>query len=358
MNKHLKSLFSATLVAVFVSVIYLVFESAVAHSVDMVWLEWLNTPSNRLAVIPLTISLGLAYFWALHLAEQHKSKDQNLLITLGLVLFVGFMSLFSGASLGPEAVLIPASMLSGLIIAKFVNTKNTNLLSLAGFVALFVAFFNSILGGALGLYMSLKSKPQKLTASDYAILAVSAVVALLTLNLLSGAGAFIFPKARNTLTITNLLLTAVFFATGILYHRLFAGVLKILEKFKKRMSKDWFALAIISSCGLAIIFLLGGEYVQFTGNEFIKPILHEAGSIGLVGLLWISIVKIVAMAWSTTMGYRGGLVFPMVFVASSAVAIVTLYTTNFNIITGIFVFLAGVLVADKKSQVILGHTTG
>ncbi len=350
----LKLLISSAIVSILVSIIYLVFEFAVVEAIDLVWLDFLDTSDNRIMVIPLTIGLGFIFFAAQrYLGNAKNLRSKPAIVKLASILVVGFFSLFAGASLGPEAVLIPASIVSGLLVSNiFKIKKQASILSLVGIVALFVAFFNSIAGGLLGLYFAQKQKSQKLNYYNYILVAVSSVVAYITLGVLSHSGSFEFPEANSTFTLTMVLLTIIFFLSGLLYQKILKFSVAIFSVINKKLSRIWLRHALVAGGILCLLFLLGGELVQFTGNESIVPVFEQAKDLGLLTLLWVSLVKVVAIAWSHSLGYRGGLIFPLIFVASAVVSIATIYTTNFNVVISIFVFLAGALFADRNTKII------
>jgi hypothetical protein len=79
---------------------------------------------------------------------------------------------------------------------------------------------------------------------------------------------------------------------------------------------------------------------------------EQAPSLGLLGLLWIIAIKILAICWSKAIGYRGGMIFPTIFVAAVMVAIVQLYAHDFNFIYGLVAVIAGALVANRRTHVL------
>lgn len=358
MMRRVRLIVAALAVGVLVAIIYSLFEWAVSNAIHQLWLDTFDTDTNRFLVIPLAIGLGVLYFAAMHFIEDGEAaKKRPPLIKLSVVLVVGFFSLLAGASLGPEAILIPASLIAGTLASRWMRLeKDAKILGLAGFVALFVAFFNSILGGLLGLYLALKTQPQKLGPFNYVLLLFTALAAFVTLGALPGKGSFEFPAAGTSFSLLTIILSVGFFAAGVLSQRILEKTVSVFQKFKKQLSDGWLKQGLVAGAGLSIIFLLGGPLVQFTGNESIVPVFEQAKDIGVIGLVWIVVMKLVAIAWSIVIGYRGGLIFPLIFVGSAVVATVTLYTSSFNLILGIFIFLAGALVADRKSKVITNHT--
>lgn len=125
-------------------------------------------------------------------------------------------------------------------------------------------------------------------------------------------------------------------------------------KFRSKVKiTQWWQLSIVASLGLAILYLIGGPLVQFTGNASIQPLLSQAESLGLLTVVVIFVVKILAISWSKAMGYRGGLIFPMIFVASSLVAISQLLFSHISFGIGLIAVMAGVIIAERKANILL-----
>lgn len=360
MKEKLKLLLSIIVVSILVIILYVIFEGVVNWAIDAFWIDLINSQENRVLTILSTIGIGLVFFSSIHYIDKPVRKDKNthqsLLYKLIAVVVIGFFSLFAGAALGPEAILIPSSILIGQLISNFMfksNKQTTKILGLAGFVALFVAFFSSFLGGILGYYLAMKTSKQKSNRITLLVLIISSAVALVSLDLLDNKGSFAFPASSTNYSMLSIVFLIGFFMAGMLYQKILAICVKYFKQLKKSYSNNWLLNALFASIGLAVIFLLGGYYVQFTGNRNIGPIFTDATQLGALGLIWISLMKTVAIAWSSTFGYRGGLVFPTVFVASCLAALVTLYTTNFHVVGAILVVVAGALYADKKDNVII-----
>ncbi len=125
----------------------------------------------------------------------------------------------------------------------------------------------------------------------------------------------------------------------------------VTSKPLKRHS--WIVHAIVASVGLTCLYLIGGPLVEFTGNKSIVPMFEQASSLGLIGLVWILIVKSIAIAWSKALGYRGGMIFPTIFLASVLVAITQLYVSDLNGIYGIIAVVVGAFIANRKTRILV-----
>lgn len=346
-----------------VAVTYLIFEKLVRVSSDYIWNDWLDTDVKRWLIVPLIVVLSLIYFGAQHLWD--KSAEQKTEHGLGTapkptlanfikVLGIGFLSLIAGVSLGPEAILVPASMLVGLLIGKYAlasqDPKLGKLLSLAGFAALFVAFFNTLLGVAIGLYLVHKIQNIKLTRPMIIVSLVAGTAAALVLQMVPSKSYLGTPGHTWNTSLWGYTSLIVLVALGYLATLVIDKVIKFFGSQQERLAiKKWWSKAIIAGVGLSLIYLVGGPLTQFTGNESIIPLSEQASSLGLFGILWVLIAKVLAIGWSKAFGYRGGLVFPSLFVVSGLVIIMQQYV-QLSFVYGFIAATAGLLWANNKTD--------
>jgi len=359
--KQLKIVLLSVLIGVGVAITYFYFELAVRRGIQFVWEDALNTTAHRWLVVPLCLVLTVVFFGVQHLldpkSEKVKSKGLGEVPTPTVsnfvkVLVLGFLSLVAGASLGPEAVLVPACMLLGSYIGikLYDTTKPTAFLfGVAGFIALFVAFFNSFLVGMLAILLVKKQFKAKITPQLFVVALISAASAALMLKLLDSRAYVTMPHYSWKLSGASILMLVVLAIGGYFMTYILGFVQRIASFLLKTVSKkQWWLQGLIAGAGLSLLYLAGGTLVQFTGNESVAPLLKDATSLGVVGLVWILLVKLAAIGWSKASGYRGGLVFPMLFSASVLVAIAQLSMSQLNFIYGLIVVMVGIIAADAK----------
>lgn len=161
--KLVKILLLSLFIGASVAVTFFVFEELLHLTTELIWHEWLHTDEQRLLIVPLIAGLTLIYFWLQHTldrpSEGHESHGldadptKNTLRRFGIILLVGFFALLTGASLGPEAVLLPACLVAGGIVAQKAFDPKDKLAHVAAAgaadVALFAAFFDSFFVGVL-----------------------------------------------------------------------------------------------------------------------------------------------------------------------------------------------------------------
>jgi len=363
--KKLYVLLSVVLVSVGVAFTYDLFEKSVHNSIARVWYTWLNTDNVRWIVIPACIIIGLIFFGLQHYldpkSETHESEGLGnmpdpTVVNFAKVLFIGFFSLLAGASLGPEAILVPACLLLGSYVGTKLFPKDTQLiklLAMVGFVALFAAFFKSFIAGMLGLLLVSKQVKIKLNAMLVIIAAIASAVTVYVLHLIDASPYFAFPANYWHVSLVDVISVIVLLAAGFcttLGLGFFHGQIERIHAVVAK--KSWWLKGLVAASGLSLLYLLGGPLVEFTGNLSIQPMLAKAPTLGLVGLLWLVIIKVGAISWSKAMGYRGGLIFPSIFVASTLVAIVQTFSGNVNFVYGLIAAVIGILAANRKVKIL------
>ncbi len=363
--KQLKTILFALLVGVSVALTYHVFERAVHHSIDIVWNDWFATEQRRLLVVPLTLLLGLVYFALVHYLAPKNTDNKNEALgaipaatirNLLKVLIIGYFSLLAGASLGPEAILVPACVIIGTLLASVAlqnDEKAKKLLGAIALAALFTAFFNSFFIGVLSLLLLAKHAKTQLSIILVLLAGLSCGASYLALRLLSASAYATLPPYSWHINLATVVAASflVIVGYGVCYGLWLSE--HISEKVRIRVaSQNWWIRAIVATAGLSFLFLIGGYWVEFTGNQYVVPLFRDAASLGIVGLVWIGIVKIAAIGWSKMLGYRGGLIFPTIFVAAVVVAAVQLYATDVNMLYGFIAIMVGAFIANRRLNIL------
>ncbi len=361
----IKLTIATILVSMLVAVTYFVFERSVSIATEVVWQQWFSTDQSRLMILPIIFGLGYVYFGAQHYLDgKHENRlthslEENPKPTLGSlfkILGLGFLSLVAGASLGPEAILVPACILIGSYTGKHIfktTEATTKTLAQLAFIALFAAFFNSVYAGLLGLFLVLKRHKSKPSIIFILLAVVASAVTVAVQNKLDPSPFVEASTAGFEITLLGLfgLLILVFIGT-LLTHGIDYTTRFSVRMHKKVAAKGWWASAFIACSGLSILYLIGGPLVQFTGNAEIQPMLEQAPQIGFFGIMLIIIIKLAAISWSKALGYRGGMIFPSVFVAAAVVALMQLYLTDIHFVYGLVAVLVGMYLTDKKLKIL------
>jgi len=332
MNSKTKQLLANLSIAVFMGLIvgflYLSFEWIVNNGSNWLWNDVVQSDSYRWRVIPLAIVMsillsGTVLFFRnkrvvkppLSLLDELDDVQKTSIKTIGIILVIGAVSLIGGASLGPEAPLVAACL---GVAAWFSGRRNflkkplAFVFSISSIGALLAAFFNSLLPVIIPLLLlRQKGKLNKLSALIAILAGVSAwgVVRVLKNE------AYIQLNVSGSFNLTNIALAALLGFLSIILAIGIKWVIRILfpviEKADGRL--PWVVSASLFGLGIGLLYFIGGQTVQFSGSEGLKLLGQNVLQYSAVSLLGLILVKVLATAWSTTSGYRGGLVFPSVY---------------------------------------------
>ena len=231
------------------------------------------------------------------------------------ILVIGAASLLAGASLGPEASLVALAMgLGGWVAARGKLGAAASLLVAASIGALLVAFFGSLIPLAIPLLI-VYQRTRRLTAPAVLAIVVAGLAAWGTLWLIQGNdhGYGAIPSSAVKLRdyASAVLLGAIAVGVGALLRRLVRRLATVTEKIDERA--PWWVAAAVFGTVLGVLYLIGGQSVQFSGSEGSKLLLSGELHYSTWALAGIALVKLLATSWSLAAGYRGGLVFPSVF---------------------------------------------
>jgi H+/Cl- antiporter ClcA len=75
----------------------------------------------------------------------------------------------------------------------------------------------------------------------------------------------------------------------------------------------WLLSASIFGLVLGLLYFIGGQSVQFSGSEGLKLLSENVAQYSAMALLGLILVKLLSTSWSITTGYRGGIVFPSIY---------------------------------------------
>ncbi len=313
-------LLAAAAVGAVNALLFLGFEWLVKHGTDAIWNDLAHSDTSRWRVVPLAIAGSLALSLAARAAGQkrlvpvhtdplqpHGDGENTTVATVAVTLAVGAVSLIGGASLGPEAPLAAASMSLGVLFAR------AQALVLASVGALLVAFFGSLLPIAIPLLL-IRRREKRLTLAAALPPVIAGVAAFATLHAFSDGQGYGDLPASTHFDLGDLALAFALGATAELVtvwlKRGTTRFAAITQRWDAR--RPWWASAVLFGAGLGVFYLIGGESLQFTGSEGIGILLDSHyGTLALAGLAGL---KLLATGWCLACGYRGGPVFPSVYV--------------------------------------------
>lgn len=330
-------------VAVFIGLIdaaiLFLFEFVGVDFTYWLWTDLLGTDNHRWRVLPAAWLLGIAFTFTIRLFKGDRlvSPDTDLMAemnsapstvpAIGAVLAIGAMSLIAGASLGPEASLMTVSAAIGAYSARKWKLGNAkSLLILASIGALLVAFIDSlalVLVPLLIFFKGQKQQKQKVKPMPIFVILMTGIVSFLITKVINVAvgetgGQSAVPLAPH-FSFRDFLIAIVigFFAgaAGLCMNWLVkkAWALSKTIELNKKLSNDYF-VSLMFSTVLGALYLIGGPTIQFSGSIGSGLLVEQSAGLGVAVLATMFFSKVLATAWSKGTGYRGGLVFPSIYI--------------------------------------------
>jgi H+/Cl- antiporter ClcA len=356
--KKLYLLLLAAIIGVADALILKGFEFVTTEGSLYVWNDIFKTDVYRWGVIPLAIVLSIVLGFVLRWTNQERlvkpklspvDKEPNAgpptLKTLGIITIVGIVSLLAGASLGPEASLVAITGGLGTWVAlRTKNEKAAPLMELASIGGLLVAFVSSLFLLLIPILMLWQKKQLKIaTALPVLIAGSTSFITLLIMD--PSANTFgelawpHFPLSEIALALALGFTTA---GLGWLLKKFISRVHGTATKFQSKLS--WPVTAGIFGSIIGVLYFIGGPTIQFSGSVGTQQLVTAAPTYTLTILIIILFTKLLVTGWSLATGYRGGLVFPSIFVGVSIALIAERLTgiTNTGVMVGA---IAGVLAA-------------
>lgn len=341
---------AALIIGIVDAVVLYLFEFVGTEGTIWLWYDVFGADEHRWRVFPLAIVLGLILTGVYKLVRVKRVKETsgNLLEELqdppsGLasitgVLLIGAVSLLAGASLGPEAALMAFSAGFGALIASRMKAgSDKQLLVLASVGALLVAFVHSILLVVIPLlllWQGAKRSGGKVPFRSVAVILLAGVVAfgaIYTIRALTGApGVGLIPALPGVGAHDYAIAILLGFVAGLMalalnsLVRLFSQT--SLAVANARFPGSEWIFGGLAGLALGFLYYAGSPVVEFSGKVGSELLIENYAQFTAVTLIGLILIKLMATAWSAGTGYKGGLVFPSVFIG---VAIGLLFTQVF-----------------------------
>ena len=234
------------------------------------------------------------------------------------LLLVAIVSLGIGASLGPEMPLMAATVTLGGIatVALKLPKEMMPAIAIAGVAALFGGLFGSPL---LGVVLLLELPRRDPDASPYEL--------ILPALLGSTIGYFVFlalfgePFAAydlphlGSLEFADVLWAAGIGAAGAVAGVVFIRFFRLIDWALVRAREYPVALATAGGVVLGIVAVVVGEQTLFSGEHQLQDVIDGNESLGF--LLALVLAKMLTLAVSLGTGFRGGRVFPLLFIGGT-----------------------------------------
>ena len=332
----IKIILVSLLIGILNALFYLAVEFIDTQGTDFLWNDVFNTDQNRILVIPLAIFLSIVFSAVIIFFKQKRigKSETNLLSDeevkptrfkdIITIFIIGCTGLLAGASLGPEGVLVGISSGLGIWFAgRAGKVEASKLLILSSVGALLVGFFGSLLPIIIPILILYK-KEKKVVLGHWIPPIIAGIGTYVTLFIIKdgnmGFGTIPVGSTYNFQDLIGAFLLGIFGAVVAFL------IKKLINKFQIITNNidsktHWVVSASIFGGILGILYLIGGPSIQFSGKEGTEMLLQNSFSIGI--LILVVITKLIATSWSLPAGYRGGLVFPTIFMAVAMSMVLT-----------------------------------
>jgi H+/Cl- antiporter ClcA len=235
------------------------------------------------------------------------------------ILLQAFISLWSGAAVGPEGPLVFLSGGVGSFISDRLRLQkdDVQVLVYSSIAGAFGGFFGSPIVGAVGAveYMFIKELNLYRHLIPGLLAAAVGYGVYATILQTSFLGIYNFPDYAPPRLVDlwwALLVGVIAGGVGIVYKLIFGIVQLVFTPLEKRPVR----LAII---GGVVIGLIGSflPLTLYSGQDQLLQIIHNPAAFGIGLLLLMMLIKALLTSTSFATGFEGGPIFPLIFVGGT-----------------------------------------
>jgi H+/Cl- antiporter ClcA len=269
------------------------------------------------------------------------------------IVITAFVSLISGASLGPEAPLADACGSIGTLMGDRLklDEQETRTMGYSGVSGMLAAFITQPVGGALlGLESAQGGSSGKQTYfwvlfPSLLASAVSTVVFVL----LSGSffeTLYVFPAYSPRLV--DLVYAVPLGLIGGAVGLLFMLSLRRLQRLFQPMKTHVVLRGLVGGLGMGLIGALL-PLTLFSGESETVELITHAAEIGVVMLIVLGLAKLLATSLLLATGWKGGYIFPIMFASVALGLAVNLLFPGIPVAVAVAATMAGATVATLKA---------
>ena len=363
---YIKLLGLVALLGLITALITFVFIALVHQGTNLVWEEAalaLNMDPRLFTIAVCTLG-GLLVGLLVKLFGDHTGIFAEVMLEFGKtgrfdyrnapgIVITAFVSLISGASLGPEAPLADACGGLGTLVSDRMklNEQETRTMGYSGISGMLAAFITSPFGGALLGLESAQGGTGGRMAYFWVLFPslLSSAVATIVFVLLSGAffeTLYRFPAYDPRLT--DLFYAAPLGLIGGAVGLLFMISLQRLKGLFEFMKSRVVLRGLIGGLGMGFIGALL-PLTLFSGEAETVELIARSAEIGVAMLIVLAFAKLFATSLLLATGWKGGYIFPIMFAGVALGLAVSLLFPSVPVPVAVAATMAGALVAALKA---------
>ena len=272
--------------------------------------------------------------------------------TPGIVV-TAFVSLISGASLGPEAPLADACGSLGTLLSDRLklNEQETRTMGYSGISGMLAAFITSPFGGALLGLESAQGGTSGLLAYFWVLFPSLLASSVATVVFVALSGAFfetLYRFPAYTPQLADLIYAAPLGLLGGVVGLLFMASLNQLRRLFQPMKEHLVLRGLVGGLGMGII----GAFLPltlFSGEAETVELIGRSAEIGVAMLIVLGIAKLFATSLLLATGWKGGYIFPIMFTGVAMGLAASLLFPDIPIAVAVAATMAGALVSSLKA---------
>ena len=269
------------------------------------------------------------------------------------IVITAFVSLISGASLGPESPLADACGGMGTLLADRLklDEQGTRTMGYSGVSGMLAAFITSPFSGALLGLESAQGGPGGLLTYFWVLFPslLASSVATVVFVLLSGSffeTLYQFPA--YTPRLVDLVYAVPLGLIGGAVGALFMASLRWLQRFFQPLKAHVVVRGLIGGLGMGLIGALL-PLTLFSGEEQTADLITHAVEIGVVMLIVLCVVKVFATSLLLATGWKGGYIFPILFSGVALGLAMNLLVPAIPVAVTVAATMAGALVVAMRA---------
>jgi H+/Cl- antiporter ClcA len=269
------------------------------------------------------------------------------------IVVTAFVSLISGASLGPEAPLADACGGIGTLVSDKLklDEQETRTMGYSGMSGMLAAFITNPFGGALLGLESAQGGTTGKAAYFWVLFPSLLASAVSTVVFVGLSGTFFetlykFPK--YTPRLVDMVYAVPLGLLGGVVGLLFMLSLKRLQRLFLALKGRVVLRGLIGGLGMGIIGALL-PLTLFSGESETTDLITHAVEIGVVMLIVLGLLKLFATSLLLATGWKGGYIFPIMFASVALGMAVDLLFPGVPVAVAVAAMIAGALVATLRA---------
>jgi len=271
----------------------------------------------------------------------------------GMVL-VSLVSLVAGASLGPEAALLAVALAVGTVLADRLNRAELEkVFGMSGVGSLLSGLLGSPFAPAVMTLEVTQVTGRNLYVFLIPVL-VASVVGLLTFDaILNGPLLEIDLPSYTGVELAHVFEALAVAAVAAAVGMLVIAALRAVQRLVRPVAGRTVLKAVLGGFAIGVIALVAGEETLFSGEHELEVLLDNPEAYSAGALVLILGGKILAFAISLETGFRGGRIFPVLFIGATVGFITTDVFERVPLAVAVGCGMAGAAVAIMRLPVFI-----